>query len=116
MWIGDEKLAAIGIRATKWVTYHGVALNVTTDLKPFESIVPCGIAEKGVTSVSAVMRDRMDFDPDPIQEKLLIEYSYGLQDAFSSVFLDSNTNKVSAETIVKDGFAAMKELDTLCTL
>jgi lipoate-protein ligase B len=116
VWVGDEKVAAIGIRATKWVTYHGIALNVTTDLEPFKSIVPCGISEKGVTSVSAVMRDKMDFEYDHSQANLLIEYSHGLQDAFGSVFLDNSTNTISGDTIVKEGFAAMKELDRLSAL
>eukprot|EP00899_Mesostigma_viride_P000840 jgi/Mesvir1/10757/Mv13826-RA.1 len=46
VWHDGAKLAAIGVRATSWVTYHGLALNVTTDLAPFDQIVPCGIADR----------------------------------------------------------------------
>ncbi len=50
---GDDKIAAIGVRVTHWVTWHGVALNVEPDLAHFGGIVPCGISEHGVTSIHA---------------------------------------------------------------
>jgi len=52
--INDEKIAAIGIRVRRGVTYHGVSLNISTDLTHFEGIVPCGLANHGVTSLSAL--------------------------------------------------------------
>jgi len=48
----EEKIAAIGVRVRRWVTYHGVALNVDPELDHYRGIVPCGIAEHGVTSLA----------------------------------------------------------------
>src|SRR5271169_1226092 len=51
---GEDKVAAIGVRVRRWVTYHGVALNLDPELDHYRGIVPCGIAEHGVTSLAAL--------------------------------------------------------------
>ncbi len=56
VWVGDEKLASIGIRVGRWVTMHGAAINVSTDLSYFDGIVACGIFHRGLTSISALLR------------------------------------------------------------
>jgi len=55
VWAGGEKICAIGIKASRWITMHGFALNVTTDLSFYDRIIPCGIFDRGVTSLQAVL-------------------------------------------------------------
>jgi len=54
-WVGQEKIAAIGVAVRRWVTWHGLALNVSPRLEHFDLIVPCGIRDRGVTSLSRVL-------------------------------------------------------------
>ncbi|KAI3957495.1 hypothetical protein MKX01_001854 [Papaver californicum] len=56
-WVGSQKLAAIGIRVSRWITYHGLPINVSTDLGPFQHIVPCGIRGRQVGSVKSLLEE-----------------------------------------------------------
>jgi lipoyl(octanoyl) transferase len=58
VWVGDRKITAIGIAVTRAITMHGFAFNVAVDLSHFNWIIPCGIRDKGVTSLEQLLRER----------------------------------------------------------
>lgn len=62
VWVGHGKITAIGIAVKRWVTFHGFAFNVNTDLEHFRWINPCGITDRGVTSLEALLGHKVDFD------------------------------------------------------
>lgn len=62
VWVGNEKIAAIGVRVTRWVTLHGFALNIDPDLDYFCNIIPCGLNGMGVTSMAKALRSKVDAD------------------------------------------------------
>jgi lipoate-protein ligase B len=54
-WVKDKKIAALGVRISRWVTMHGFSLNINPDLNFYKNIIPCGIKEYGVTSMAKIM-------------------------------------------------------------
>jgi lipoyl(octanoyl) transferase len=76
VWVGNEKLAAIGVRIARWITSHGFALNVTTDLDHFHLIVPCGISDRGVTSLARLLGRSLD----------MAEVEFRVSEHFANVF------------------------------
>ena len=64
IWINNkgklEKIAAIGVRVSKWIAYHGFCLNIKNDLEPYKKIIPCGISDKKVTSLSKISKVKFD--------------------------------------------------------
>ena len=62
VWVGDEKIAALGVRISRWVTMHGFALNVNTDLTYYDSIIPCGIFDYGITSMEHILGNEQEMN------------------------------------------------------
>jgi lipoyl(octanoyl) transferase len=88
VWVGGEKVAAIGVKVSKWITMHGFALNVNTDLRMFERIIPCGIFHKGVTSMQKILGKDLSLD----------EVEMRVTESFSAVF-GCKPVEVSSETL-----------------
>ena len=70
----ERKIAAIGIKSSRYVTMHGLALNVNTDLNMFNHIVPCGIVNKGVTSMEKELNDKIDIFE--VNKKLIYQFKH----------------------------------------
>ncbi len=72
VWVEDEKIAALGVRISRWVTMHGFALNVNTDLEYYEGIIPCGIFEYGVTSMQELIGEEINMQT--LKDTLKVEF------------------------------------------
>ena len=76
VWVNGNKIAAIGVKVSRWITMHGFALNVNTDLSKFDRIIPCGIFHKGVTSMQSILGKTLSVED--VQDSL--------SNAFGTVF------------------------------
>jgi lipoyl(octanoyl) transferase len=83
VWHPAGKLAAIGVRVSRWVTSHGFALNVTTDLEYFRRIVPCGIADRGVSSMAGLLEPPLALEP--VREEIANRFGCVFQRAMKRV-------------------------------
>ena len=70
-----KKVAAIGVRVSKWIAYHGFSININNDLKKYDAIIPCGIKDKGVTNLKKIK----DQDYSEINQKLIENFVSNLQ-------------------------------------
>ena len=86
VWVGDEKIAAIGVAVKRWVTYHGFALNVNPDLSHFKLINPCGITDKEVTSLVKILGH--DVSMEEVEDKVVSAFA----EVFSVEILNGKEN------------------------
>ena len=70
-----KKVAAIGVRVSKWIAYHGFAININNDLEKYKTIIPCGIKDKGVTNLKQIN----DQDYNDLENKIIKEFISNLQ-------------------------------------
>ena len=82
VWVDDDKICAMGVRLSKWVTMHGFALNLNPDMTYFDGMIPCGIFEYGVTSLEDL---DILFDSGDVRNKIMNSFNY---------FLSKDTNEI----------------------
>ena len=77
VWFKNEKIAALGVRVSRWITMHGFSLNIDPNLNHYKNIIPCGIFEHGVTSMSGVLNKTVDYEhvKKTIIKKFLYQFS-----------------------------------------
>lgn len=73
VWIEDRKICAIGIKVSRWITMHGFAFNINTDLSLFNGIIPCGITDKAVTSLNSELKKEISLNE--VKEKIIHHFS-----------------------------------------
>lgn len=95
VWVGSEKLVAMGVHVSRWVTSHGFAFNVNTDLDYFQWIVPCGLRDKGVTSLEKLLGRRLDMNG--VSERVV----HRLGDVFELEMQGSRESHASRESKVE---------------
>jgi lipoate-protein ligase B len=78
VWVGGDKIAAIGVKVAHWITSHGFALNVDPDLAYFGEIVPCGLHDRGVTSMAKLLGRQVAVEE--VAERLLARFTEAFQD------------------------------------
>lgn len=101
VWAGTAKIAALGVKVSRWVTMHGFALNVSTDLSYFDRIIPCGIFHKGVTSMEQLLGARVP----------IAEVSDGLAKHFAGVF-GAEIEEITAEALTQQAQLSSTESST----
>jgi lipoyl(octanoyl) transferase len=97
VWIGDKKIAAIGIKVSRWITMHGFAFNVNTDLNLFNGIIPCGIQDKSVTSLKQELKREISIQE--VKENLLKN--------FTDLFAYTSVISKDIEEILQQNFSTI---------
>lgn len=72
VWVAEEKICAIGVGFKHWISYHGIGFNINTDMKYFDFIIPCGLKDKGVTSLKNVLQSEKNISLDLVKERLIV--------------------------------------------
>lgn len=96
VWVEGRKLASIGIAVKNWITFHGAAINVSTDLSEFEKIVPCGLNPRVMTSLEKELGQSISLSQ--FAETLLAEYSRIFDISFDPVSLDDLAEDIESQT------------------
>lgn len=98
VWVGDKKITAIGIKVSRWITMHGFAFNVNTDLKYFGGIIPCGIKDKAVTSIENELKQKVNIES---VKKLILKH-------FKDVFEYSGYESITLEEMKNPGLLTVQ--------
>ncbi len=100
VWVGNDKIAAIGVKVSRWVTMHGFALNVNTDLSYFDRIIPCGIFHKGVTSMERLLGVKISMEE--VSEKIVHHFGNVFNVCVEEISRESLFDKINKEHVLQE--------------
>ncbi|MFH2049228.1 MAG: lipoyl(octanoyl) transferase LipB [bacterium] len=95
IWVDDKKIASLGIAIKRWVTFHGVAINLNTDLNDFEQINPCGLESGIMTSLKKISGEKIDMKQ--FSENLVMEYDRIFETTFKPIELESLSEDIESQ-------------------
>lgn len=95
VWVGDKKIASVGIAVKQWISFHGVAFNINTDLKQFTQINPCGLKADDMTSLATITGKKHRLKS--IETKLVKHYSDIFETEFTSILLEDLAEELESQ-------------------
>ena len=116
VWVDGHKIASIGVGVKRWITYHGFALNVNTDLSYFDMIVPCGIPDVRMTSIKGWLEEKEEIDMEDIEEAAIKSFikTFNFDNARVLTTFDSDTqNLLKNDLLINLDVDSKKDKDLL---
>jgi lipoate-protein ligase B len=115
VWVEGHKIASIGVGVKRWVTYHGFALNVNTELSYFDMIVPCGIPDVKMTSLAGWIKKKEEIQMEDVEDAIIKSFikTFGFENARVIDVLENSPNNLLESDLLHNFEELGKDLNLL---